>query len=147
MVRVQKEAFDAGAELNAFTQSHTDMGAVVTFSGHVRDHNHAETVSTLELEHYAGFTESEIRKIETEAHNRWSHIRTLIIHRFGTLKPGEPIVMVAVASAHRKAAFDAATFLMDYLKTDAPFWKKETRGDTAHWIEPRETDRIARQNW
>jgi len=147
MVRVQQAVFDAGAELNAFTKSHTDMGAVVTFSGHVRDHNHAETVSTLELEHYAGFTETEIEKIEMQAHIRWPNIRTLIIHRFGTLNPGDPIVMVAVASAHRKEAFDAATFLMDYLKTDAPFWKKETRGETSHWIEPRDTDRAARQNW
>lgn len=147
MIRVQQAVFDAGAELNAFTRTHTDMGAVVTFSGHVRDHNQNESVKTLELEHYSGYTESEIEKIEAEAHVRWNGIRTLIIHRYGALSPGDPIVMVAVASAHRKTAFDAATFLMDYLKTDAPFWKKETRGNTSHWIEPRETDRAARQDW
>ena len=104
-------------------------------------------VTTLELEHYAGFTESEIEKIEAQAHARWDNIRTLIIHRFGRLNPGDPIVMVAVASAHRKTAFDAAMFLMDYLKTDAPFWKKEINVESEAWVEQKASDLDAAGQW
>lgn len=147
MIRVQADKFDPGRELNQFTANHTNMGAVVSFTGHVRDASTDETVNRLELEHYPGFTEAEIAKIEEQALTRWSGIRTLIIHRYGTLSPGEPIVFVATASPHRKDAFEAATFLMDYLKTDAPFWKKECRSDGEHWIEPRKSDRTARESW
>jgi len=151
VIFVHAETFDPGERLNAFTKDHTDMGAVVSFTGHVRDNanqaGNMSDVSTLYLEHYPGFTETQISKIEHQAHTRWPGIRTLIIHRYGDLCPGDPIVFVAVASAHRKTAFEAATFLMDYLKTDAPFWKKENRTGGAFWIEPKDTDRQARKNW
>ncbi len=151
MISVQAEIFDPGKCLNAFTKDHTDMGAVVSFTGHVRDYasraNHTSDVSILHLQHYPNYTDSEISKIEQQAQKRWPGIRTLIIHRYGDLYPGDPIVFVAVASAHRKTAFDAATFLMDYLKTDAPFWKKENRNDGAFWIEPKDSDRQARKIW
>lgn len=147
MIRVQSEIFNPGAELNAFTKSHTDMGAVVSFTGHVRDHSDTHDVKFLSLEHYPGFTEKQMELIDIQAQSCWPGIRTLALHRYGRLQPGEPIVFVAVASAHRKHAFEAATFLMDYLKTDAPFWKKEERTDGTHWIEPRNTDRDARARW
>ena len=140
--------FDPGAELNTFMEGQTDKGAAVSFTGHVRVD---EGVTVLELEHYPGYTESEIRKIEAKALSRWPDIDSHIIHRFGQMKPGEPIVFVAVCSAHRKDAFDAASFLMDYLKTGAPFWKKEisqdVEGEKETWIEPKASDYAAKQGW
>lgn len=147
MIRLQAESFNPGTELNLFMQGRTDKGAVVSFTGHVRDYASDETVSVLELEHYPGYTESEIAKIRNEAASRWPGTESLVIHRYGPLQPGDPIVFVAVASAHRKAAFEAATFLMDYLKTQAPFWKKEIRGDKAVWIEPKDSDYTAQESW
>lgn len=148
MTRVQSESFDPGAELNAFMKGRTDKGAVVSFTGHVRDsHGDNGNVSILELEHYPGYTESEIERIKQDALIRWPGIEAHIIHRFGPMKPGEPIVFVAVCSAHRKDSFEAATFLMDYLKTSAPFWKKEVRDGKAAWIEPKDSDYAAQRKW
>lgn len=144
MTRVQSDIFDPGAELNSFMKGRTDTGAVVSFTGHVRGE---DGVDILDLEHYPGYTEAEIAKIEQEALTRWPGIEAHIIHRFGPMKPGEPIVFVAVCSAHRKDSFEAATFLMDYLKTGAPFWKKEKRGGKDIWIEPKESDYAAKESW
>jgi len=144
MVVVQAESFDPGQTLNNFMKGRTDKGAVVSFTGHVRGE---DDISTLELEHYPGYTETEIAKIEQEALTRWPGIETYIIHRFGPMRPGEPIVFVAACSAHRAEAFEAASFLMDYLKTGAPFWKKETRGDKEVWIEPKASDYAAQKQW
>lgn len=140
MIRVQTEDFDIGAEVKALTDGRTDIGAVVTFSGIVRD-------VPLELEHYPGMTEKELTRIEEEAHRRWPLQASLIVHRVGKLKPGKNIVLVITASAHRQAAFDAASFLMDYLKTRAPFWKKEERGGEAQWVDARESDQTAMKKW
>jgi len=143
MIRVQADIFDPGAELNSFMKGRTDKGAVVSFTGHVR----GGQTDVLELEHYPGYTEAEIEKIEQEALTRWATIETLIIHRYGAMKPGEPIVFVAACSAHRKDAFEAANFLMDYLKTGAPFWKKEIKGGSEIWIEPKDSDYAAKESW
>ncbi|NNE57347.1 MAG: molybdenum cofactor biosynthesis protein MoaE [Hellea sp.] len=144
MIAVQSKIFDPGAELNLFMKGRTDKGAVVSFTGHVRG---GGDVTALELEHYPGYTEAEIEKIEASALLKWPGIESRIIHRFGKLHPGEPIVFVAVCAAHRKDAFEAASFLMDYLKTGAPFWKKEIRAGQEVWIEPKATDYAARRGW
>ena len=144
MIHVQSEIFDPGVELNSFMEGRTDKGAAVSFTGHVRGETGKDI---LELEHYPGYTEAEITKIEQEAHARWPGIDTHIIHRYGPMQPGEPIVFVAVCSTHRKDSFEAATFLMDYLKTGAPFWKKEKSGDTEIWIEPKDSDYAAKESW
>lgn len=136
MIRVQTEDFDINAEIAALTQSRTDVGAVVTFTGIVRD-------VALELEHYPGMTERELRKIEEEAHRRWKLQASLIVHRIGKLAPGDNIVLVVTASAHRGDAFSAAEFLMDYLKTRAPFWKREGE----RWVEAKESDDKAAARW
>lgn len=140
MIRVQTEDFDIGAEVKALTEGSTDIGAVVTFSGLVRD-------VPLELEHYPGMTEKELSRIEEEANRRWPLQASLIVHRVGKLQPGDNIVLVIAASAHRQAAFEAASFLMDYLKTRAPFWKKEERGGEAQWVDAREGDEMAMKKW
>jgi molybdopterin synthase catalytic subunit len=136
MIRVQSEDFDIGAEVAALTRDRTDIGAVVTFSGIVRD-------VALELEHYPGMTERELGRTEDEAHRRWKLQASLVIHRIGKLAPGENIVLVVTASAHRGDAFAAAEFLMDYLKTRAPFWKREGE----RWVEARESDETAAKRW
>lgn len=146
MIRVQIEDFDIGAEVKALTKDRTDIGALVTFSGLVRDMNDGH-VASMELEHYPGMTEKELARIEEEAHRRWPLQASLIIHRIGKLLPGDNIVLVITASAHREAAFEAASFLMDYLKTRAPFWKKEERNGEARWIEARESDDAAMKKW
>jgi molybdopterin synthase catalytic subunit len=128
-------------ELTAF--AHAGAGALASFVGLVR----GDGVSALELEHYPGFTEAEIARIEALARARFDVLDILVIHRFGTLAPGEPIVLAAALSRHRAAAFDCVRFLMDYLKTDAPFWKREITADGARWIEPRDDDRAARKDW
>tara|TARA_R110002110_G_scaffold18212_4_gene76728 strand:+ start:3541 stop:3987 length:447 start_codon:yes stop_codon:yes gene_type:complete len=143
MIRVQTEDFDIGAEVAALTKGRTDIGALVTFSGLVRNMNEGAPVNTFELEHYPGMTEKELTRIEEQAHERWPLQASLIIHRIGKLEPGDNIVLVAAASAHREAAFEAAAFLMDYLKTRAPFWKRE--GDV--WVEARESDETAEKKW
>ena len=146
MIRIQTEDFDIGAEAEALTAGRTDIGALVTFTGLVRDMNEGR-ISAMEIEHYPGMTEKELAHIEQEAHHRWPLQTSLIIHRIGRLLPGDNIVLVITASAHRQAAFEAASFLMDYLKTNAPFWKKEIRDGKARWVEARESDDAARTRW
>ena len=146
-VRVQHEPFDPGAELNALHQANTGVGAVVGFVGYVRDFNDGLEVRGMLLEHYPGMTEKALDKIVLETAQRWPLLKLEILHRVGTLEPGEPIVFVGVASAHRQAAFQACDFVMDYLKTRAPFWKKESTEDGARWVEGRESDHAAAQRW
>jgi len=144
-VRVQEADFDVGAELEALAAGDTEIGAVVSFTGLVRG---TGGVSTMTLEHYPGMTEKALEAIEAEAHDRWPLQASLVIHRVGPLAPGTRIVFVATASRHRGAAFEAAEFLMDFLKTRAPFWKKEVAADgTAHWVDARETDDTAAARW
>ena len=145
MIRVQTEDFDIGAEIAALTAGRGDIGAVVTFTGTVRDQHGA--VTELTLEHYPGMTETELHRIEAEAKSRWPLQASLIVHRVGTLKPGDNIVLVVTASAHRDAAFDAARFLMDYLKTSAPFWKRETGPDGDNWVDAKAQDDDAAARW
>jgi molybdopterin synthase catalytic subunit len=140
-ILVQAETFDPHALLARF--AHPSAGALASFVGIVR----GDGVMALELEHYPGFTEREIARVEAAALARFDLIDVLIVHRHGKLLPGEAIVLVAALSRHRAAAFDAVRFLMDYLKTDAPFWKREITADGARWIEPREDDRAARAGW
>lgn len=147
MIRVQEEDFDIAAEVAALRQGRTDIGAIVTFTGLVRDGGCDHPLALMTLEHYPGMTERELRRIEAEAHERWPLSRSLIIHRTGSLRPGDNIVLVVTASAHRKAAFEAACFLMDYLKTEAPFWKKETGPGGEKWIEANSSDDGARERW
>jgi molybdopterin synthase catalytic subunit len=144
-VRVQREDFDLGAELAALRAGRTDIGALVSFTGLVRDMD--GRLTGFELEHYPAMTEKALRGIESQAHARWPLRASLIIHRFGPLAPGEQIMMVATASAHRQAAFEAAAFLMDYLKSRAPFWKKETTPEDARWVDARDEDEAALERW
>jgi molybdopterin synthase catalytic subunit len=146
-VRVQAADFDLGAELAALRAGRADIGALVSFTGLVRDAEGGESVSGLELEHYPGMTERALEEIEAEAHRRWPLKASLIVHRVGPLAPGEQIVMVATASAHRQAAFEAAEFLMDYLKSRAPFWKRETTPAGARWVDARTADESALARW
>lgn len=143
-VRVQREDFDLGAEVAALTAGRADVGAIVTFSGLVRDGGGLES---LELEHYPGMTEAALAAIEAEAVGRWELQACLVIHRYGRLGPGERIMMVATAARHRQAAFEAAEFLMDYLKSRAPFWKKETGAGGSRWVDARESDEAALVRW
>ena len=145
MIRVQQEDFDISAEIARLTSGRTDIGAIVTFTGTVRDQDGA--VSEMALEHYPGMTERELARIEAEACARWPLQASLIVHRYGTLKPGDNIVLVVTASEHRDAAFDAAKFLMDYLKTSAPFWKRETGPGGSRWVEASSSDATARTRW
>lgn len=150
-IRVQTEDFDAGVEITQLRHMRKDVGAVVSFIGQVRDINEGDEVSLLTLEHYPGMTEKALEAIVADAKSRWDIFDTLIIHRVGTLQPTDQIVLVAVTSAHRGEAFKASEFIMDYLKTEAPFWKKELmqQGDktTERWVEARITDDEARQRW
>jgi len=149
MIRVQQEDFDLGAEVATLTRGRSDVGAVVTFTGLVRDLAPAggPALTSMTLEHYPGMTERELERIEAEAHARWPLQASLIVHRFGELKPGEQIVLVVTASAHRQAAFEAASFLMDFLKTRAPFWKKEATAESTHWVEAKASDDDAAERW
>ena len=145
-ILVQEEAFDLGAESTAFAEAQTNMGAVVTFSGIVR--NNAEgTLQSMRIEHYPGMTEKALTKIAEEASSRWDLGDVLVIHRYGDLKPGELIMMVATASRHRLHAFEAAEFLMDFLKSRAPFWKKEITAEGGDWVAAKETDEDALKRW
>ena len=145
VVRVQSAPFDMGAETEAFTKAAEGAGAVVTFSGLVRDEG--GTLSGMEIEHYPGMTEKALGSICDEAIERWSLVDALVIHRHGPLKPGEQIMMVATASRHRADAFQAAEFLMDYLKSRAPFWKKETGADGTSWVDAKDDDEAALKRW
>jgi molybdopterin synthase catalytic subunit len=147
-VRVQREDFDVGAEVRRLTAGRTDIGAVVTFTGIVRSDNDGRDIAGLTLEHYPAMTEAELARVEAEAVRRWPLQASAIIHRVGALAPGDNIVLVVTASAHREAAFAAAEFLMDYLKTSAPFWKKERAADGAErWVEARASDERAAERW
>jgi molybdopterin synthase catalytic subunit len=143
---VQEQPFDPGAELTAFAAGHRDMGAIVTFSGVVRD-DPSRPLQQMVIEHYPGMTERALDKIASEARVRWSLGDVLVIHRFGTMRPGDQIMMVATAARHRKDAFDAAEYLMDYLKSRAPFWKKELSSDGETWVAARDEDEDALQRW
>src|SRR5918996_6354713 len=144
MIRVQEGPFDVGAELAALSAGRTDIGAIASFVGLVRDHAGAQAIGAMTLEHYPGMTEKKLAEIEAEAQARWPLQASLIVHRYGRMLPGEPIVLVATASHHRAAALESCAFLIDWLKTEAPFWKlEETQDDAgaeARWVEARETD-------
>jgi molybdopterin synthase catalytic subunit len=146
--RVQREDFDIGAEVKRLTAGRTDIGAIVTFTGIVRGEAGGKAIAAMSLEHYPGMTESELTRVEAEAGARWPLQASLIVHRYGELSPGDNIVLVITASAHRHAAFEAAAFLMDYLKTRAPFWKKETGPDgEGVWVDARPSDDTALERW
>jgi molybdopterin synthase catalytic subunit len=154
VIRIQDGDFNIGEEIAALRvdpagKLRNDIGAIVTFTGTVRDTlpQGAGEIFTLTLEHYPGMTEKELTRIEEEAHARWPLQASLIVHRVGTLLPGDNIVLVITASAHREAAFEATRFLMDYLKTSAPFWKREKGPDGEHWVEAKETDDQAAARW
>ncbi|MFC1673320.1 molybdenum cofactor biosynthesis protein MoaE [Pseudomonadota bacterium] len=151
MIRVQEDDFDPGIELEKLTQGNTAIGGVCSFVGLVRDFagegEGKSQVGAMTLEHYPGMTEKQLEAIEKEAHERWSLDATLIVHRFGRMEPGERIVMVAAASAHREAAFEACHFLIDWLKTKAPFWKKEASADGDNWVEAKASDDAATDRW
>lgn len=146
-IRLQREDFDPGAEAARLTQGRTDIGAVVTFCGICRDHESGHGVNAMTLEHYPGMAEEEIARHVAEAEARWPLLGVTVIHRFGRMTPGDNIVLVVTASAHRQAAFEAASFLMDYLKTQAPFWKREERPDGSGWVAAKEADDDAAARW
>lgn len=146
-VRVQQEPFDAGREIASLTEGRRDVGAVATFIGCVRDLNEGSAVSRMTLEHYPGMTERALEAICEEASGRWDLIDLRVVHRIGPLEPGDAIVLVAVSSAHRGEAFAACEFVMDYLKTRAPFWKKEETPGGPRWVEARESDDEAAARW
>jgi len=146
-VRIQTTDFDAGAELAALRANDARVGAVAAFIGTVRDLNEGSGVSTMTLEHYPGMTEKALQAILDEARQRWDLLAALVIHRVGELAPTDQIVLVAVTSAHRGEAFAACEFVIDYLKTRAPFWKKEVTPDGPRWVEAREADDQAAARW
>jgi molybdopterin synthase catalytic subunit len=146
-VRVQSEDFDAGRELEMLTRGRTDVGGLASFVGLVRASNDGSSVHGMTLEHYPGMTEKALEEICAQAHQRWDLLDTLVIHRVGRLVPGDRIVLVGVASAHRGEAFEACEFIMDYLKTRAPFWKKEVTPEGERWVEARASDDVAAGRW
>lgn len=145
-IRVGAEPFDMAQEY-AWLAACDEDGAIVTFTGKVRSHNLGDAVSTLALEHYPGMTEKALADIVREARSRWPLQRVTVIHRVGELNTGEPIVLVGVSGAHRAAAFNAAEFIMDYLKTRAPFWKRETTADGSRWVDVRASDLQSAERW
>jgi molybdopterin synthase catalytic subunit len=146
-VRVQREDFDAGAEIARLRAGRTDIGAVASFIGIARDMNDGAAVATLTLEHYPGMTERALESICAQARERWRLLDLLVVHRIGELAPADQIVLVIVSSAHRGDAFAACQFVMDYLKTEAPFWKKEVTPAGGRWVDARESDEAARRRW
>lgn len=147
MIRVQEEDFDAATEISQLRHGRTDVGAIAMFTGLVRDRTGGREIETMTLEHYPGMTEKELARIEAEARERWPLLDTLIVHRVGRLSPGDNIVLVVTLAEHRHAAFDAAQFLIDYLKTAAPFWKREESGEDRRWVAPRDCDDVAAERW
>ena len=147
VVRVQAEDFDVGRELEALTRGRVDVGALASFVGLVRDANDGHAIAGMTLEHYPGMTEKALEEICAEARSRWNVIDTLVIHRVGSLRPGERIVLVGVSGAHRGEAFAACEFIMDYLKTRAPFWKREDTPQGPRWVEARGSDDQAANRW
>ena len=146
-VRLQREDFDIGAEVARLTRGRTDVGAVVAFTGICRGDEAGEPIAALTLEHYPGMAEAEIARHADEALSRWPLQGLTVIHRFGRIARGQNIVLVVTASSHRQAAFEAAEFLMDYLKTNAPFWKREESGKGTSWVEARDHDDAAAARW
>ena len=146
-IRIQQADFDIAQEIAALTRGRTDIGAVVSFSGICRGSERDEAIAALTLEHYPGMAEAEIMRHAEQAMSRWPLQGLTVIHRIGRIKPGENIVLVVTASQHRQAAFEAAEFLMDYLKTSAPFWKREERADGSSWVEARTHDDAAAARW
>jgi molybdopterin synthase catalytic subunit len=146
-VVVQTETFDPGSMLNALHAERLGVGAVVGFVGYVRDFNDGQDVAGMLLEHYPGMTEKALQKIIDEARERWPLLQADVLHRVGRLEPGEPIVFVGVASAHRQAAFEACHFIIDFLKTRAPFWKQERTPDGPRWVDARDSDTNAADRW
>lgn len=147
MIKVQREDFDIGAELAALTQGNTKVGGLALFVGLVRDVAAQGEISAMTLEHYPGMTEKRLAEIEAEARSRWPLEGVTIIHRYGRLEPGDRIVLVATTSSHRQAALDSCAFLIDWLKTRAPFWKLEEGAHGADWVEARESDDQAAEKW
>ncbi len=146
-VRVQQEDFDVGAEIAALRSSNPRIGAVASFIGIVRDSNEGAEVGSITLEHYPGMTEKSLASICEQAKARWTLDDVLIVHRVGTLAPADQIVLVVTTSSHRGDAFSACQFVMDYLKTEAPFWKKETTEDGMRWVDARDSDAQALERW
>jgi molybdopterin synthase catalytic subunit len=146
-VRIQREPFDAATEAGKLRRGRTDVGAVVTFTGICRGDEAGEPIAALTLEHYPGMAEAEIERHVQEAKERWPLLGVTVIHRHGRIVPSEDIMMVAIASSHREAAFAAAEFLMDYLKTRAPFWKQVEKVDGKIWVDPKATDDAAAERW
>jgi len=149
-VRVQAEPFDLGAETAALTAGRRDVGALASFVGIARETNPDEgaaPVAAMTLEHYPGMTERQLEAVEAEARQRWPLLDCLIVHRYGRFEPGDPIVLVATLSSHRAAAFEACEFLMDYLKTKAPFWKREETAEGERWVQARAADNAAADRW
>ncbi|MCW4151186.1 molybdopterin synthase catalytic subunit MoaE [Halomonas sp. 18H] len=147
MIRVQSQPFEVGEEQRLLLDGRRDIGAVVSFTGLVRDFNERPDVQGLSLEHYPGMTESSLAGIVAEAEQRWPLQAVNVVHRVGHLQLGDPIVLVMIASQHRRAAFDACDFIMDYLKTRAPFWKKEHTASGDYWVAERHTDLQAARRW
>ena len=147
IIRLQREAFDIAAEVTALTQGRTDIGAVVTFTGVCRADENGEPIAALNLEHYPDMAEAEIARHVEEARARWPLLGVTVIHRHGRIAPGELIVLVVTASSHRQAAFAAAEFLMDYLKTRAPFWKQVEKVTGKTWVEAKTADDSAAERW
>jgi len=146
-ILVQTEAFDLGTEVAAMSSGRTDIGAIASFVGLARDMNESSGVAAMTLEHYPGMTEKALAQLVDDAHARWTLQDVTVIHRIGRLVPGDPIVLVAVASRHRGEAFAACEFIMDFLKTQAPFWKKEETPDGERWVEARASDDAAAARW
>ncbi len=147
MVRVQHEEFDVNTEIARLRAGNPRIGAIACFIGVVRDLNDGTTVASMTLEHYPGMTERALDDIESQARQRWDLYDIVVVHRVGELRPTDPIVLVLVTSAHRGEAFAACEFVMDYLKTDAPFWKKETTPTGQRWVDARDSDETARERW
>ncbi len=147
MIRVQQEDFDPGAEAERLIAGNTGIGGVVSFTGVVRETAGEEAIAAMTLEHYPGMTEKKLAEIEQEANRRWQLDASLIVHRYGRLEPGDRIVLVITAASHRQAAFEANMFLVDWLKTQAPFWKREERASGEAWVEAREADDAAAARW
>lgn len=147
MIRVQREDFDVGAELAALSSGNHQIGGIASFIGTVRDLAGDRAISSMTLEHYPGMTEKQLTAVEREALSRWPLEASLIIHRFGRLAPGDRIVLVAAASAHRQAALEACAFLIDWLKTKAPFWKLEEGAEGASWVAAQDADDAAAARW
>lgn len=147
MIRVQREDFDVGAEINRLTKGNVKVGGLACFVGLVRDVAGDQRITSMTLEHYPGMTEQQLEKIEAEARRRWPLQEVLIVHRYGTLEPGDRIVLVVTASAHREASLESCHFLIDWLKTKAPFWKLENTESGAQWVASREEDEQAATRW